>query len=404
MSAVYIRLRRLDEALASALEALRLNPQLLEAQFNLATVYLEQGRLEDAAAIGRQALELKPDYVDMQNVLGMAALKENRLDDALTAFNIILAAKPNEALVHFNRAVTWLLQGNYEQGWPEYEWRWRWRDYVVQPFPKPLWNGTSLTGKTILLTAEQGLGDTLQFIRYAPLVQQRGGRVIVACQRKLRELLSRCAGIDELVAQEDFTGQTDELAPLMSLPAIFQTTLATIPAAIPYLFADPARMEFWRADFAALPGFKIGIAWQGNPQHADDSFRSIPLSEFAPLGRIPGIHWFSLQNGLGSEQLASAPFPVVDLDSRHDGFADTAAALMNLDLFITSDSASAHLAGGLGVPTWLALQYSPDCRWLLARGQPLVPQYAPFPAKSARGVAGRLRNNGGRINQTSGLP
>jgi tetratricopeptide (TPR) repeat protein len=370
-SAVCIRLNRVEDALASSRQALQLNPRLPEAHLNQATAYLKLGQFDEVARICREVLRIKPDYIDVEYVLGMVALKENRLEDALGSFGRLLDKKPEDAQVHFNRAVTWLIQGNYEQGWAEYEWRWRWRDFVVKPFTQPVWDGSPLDGKTILLHAEQGLGDTLQFIRYAPLVKKRGGTVIAACPQVLHDLLSRCAGIDQLVSQETFTGTAAEHAPLLSLPRILNTTLATIPAAVPYVFADPALVEQWRWELAALPGFKVGIAWQGSLKHQDDRFRSMPLECFAALARVQGIQLVSLQIGDGEADLGGVSFPIVDFGNRLDkvggAFVDTAAVMMSLDLVITADTATAHLAGALGVPVWVALRFAPDFRWLLER-------------------------------------
>ena len=239
LAAVFIRRHQWDDALASCREALRLDPRLPEAHYNLATIYMETGRFEEAKVVCEEFLRSRPDYVDMETVLGTIALKQNRVDDALQHYDKLLFSKPAEALVHFNRAVAWLLLGNFDEGWAEYEWRWRWQDFVIKPFATPPWDGSPLAGKTILLHAEQGLGDTIQFIRYAPLVQARGGKVVAACQGSLLRLLSHCRGIDELVAQETYAGKTDEHVPLLSLPHLFKTKLATIPASIPYVFADP---------------------------------------------------------------------------------------------------------------------------------------------------------------------
>ena len=382
-SSVYLRQNKVDEALASCRQALQLNPQLPEAFFHQATAYLKKGQLDEAIAVCREVQLLRPDpsdsnHTDMEYILGMVALKENRLEEALGSFTGLLRYKPEDAQIHFNRSLTWLLQGNYEEGWREYEWRWRWKDFVVRPFTQPMWDGSPLDGKTIVLHAEQGLGDTLQFIRYAPLVKQRVSlpesetTVIFACPPALLKVLSRCAGIDQLVAQETFTEKVDEHASIMILPNILKTTVATIPASdVPYVFPDPALVENWRGEIRAAPGFKIGIAWQGSPQHPDDRHRSVPLVEFAPLRRVPGIRWFSLQKGPGQDQAATAPFDLVDLSPRLDeatgAFMDTAAVMMSLDLVISSDTAIAHLAGALGVPVWVALQAAPDFRWFLDR-------------------------------------
>jgi hypothetical protein len=224
-----------------------------------------------------------------------------------------------------------------------------------------------------VLHTEQGLGDSLQFIRYAPLVKQRGGTVVVECLRPLARLLARCPGIDRLVVKGSDLPAFDVHASLMSLPALLGTTLATVPADVPYLFADPELVERWRRELAPLPGFKVGIAWQGDPTHPKAGARAIPLRHFEPLARRPGVRLFSLQKGPGTEQLrdVAGHFDVTDFGNRLDEasgpFMDTAAVMKNLDLVITSDTAIAHLAGGLGVPVWVAVPAVPEWRWLLGR-------------------------------------
>lgn len=368
LAAIYIRRREYDAALASCQEALRRNPLLNEAHYNLATIYMETGRLDQARAAAEDFLRVRPNYIYMHTVLGTIALRENRLDDALAHYSTVLGLRPDEALVHFNRAVVWLLQGNFADGWPEYEWRWRWKDFVTRPFPKPIWDGGPLAGKTILLHAEQGLGDTIQFIRYAPLVKERGGTVIVACQEPLLGLLSRCPGVDQLVAQETYAPAVGEHAPLLSLPHLFKTTPATIPVTVPYVFADPKLVKTWQSTLEEYPGLKVGVAWQGSKQHPEDTGRSIALAQFEPLARASGVHLISLQKGDGQEQIAGAPFRVIEPCCDHaDAFMDIAAVIMNLDLVITCDTAIAHLAGALGAPVWVALKFNPDFRWLLER-------------------------------------
>jgi hypothetical protein len=228
-----------------------------------------------------------------------------------------------------------------------------------------------LENRTILLHAEQGLGDTIQFVRYAPLVKARGGRVLVECRRPLLGLLKTCPGIDRLVVAGDPLPAFDVHAPLLSLPGILGTVLEAIPCSIPYLTADPALVAQWRDKLAALDGVRVGIAWQGNPQYLMDRQRSIPLAQFAPLADLPGVRLISLQKGPGAEQIGQLQgrFPVVDwtadLDERSGPFMDTAAILANLDLVILSDSVLAHLAGALGVTVWMAVPKLPDWRWLL---------------------------------------
>jgi hypothetical protein len=241
----------------------------------------------------------------------------------------------------------------------------------MPPSQAPLWDGSPLEGRTILVRVEQGLGDTLQFIRYLPLVQRRGGRVILVCQPALVGLLtgSRGLGIERLLAQGDPLPEYDLHVSLLSLPGLLGTTLENVPADVPYLEAEPQPVEAWRQRLGSYRGFKIGIVWQGNPDHRMDRFRSTRLAQFAPLARVPGVHLFSLQKGPGAEQLAALTdrFPVTDLGSGLDDFRDTAAVLKNLDLVVSVDTSVAHLAGALGIPVWVALHFPAEWRWLTGR-------------------------------------
>ena len=217
--------------------------------------------------------------------------------------------------------------------------------------------------------AEQGLGDTIQFVRYLPMVKDRGGTVVFECQPALASLCARMRGIDQVIARGAPLPAFDAQVPLLSLPGIFGTTLATIPAAVPYLHADPHLVADWRRELEASEGFKVGIAWQGNPKNKGDRYRSIPLSLFESLASVAGARILSLQVGPGTEQLAAAPFPIIDVGSRFDpsSLEDLAAVMTNLDLVVTIESAVAHLAGALALPVWVALPIASDWRWLLER-------------------------------------
>jgi len=259
----------------------------------------------------------------------------------------------------------------FARGWPEYEWRWHRRQAVQRNFYATRWDGSPLAGRTILLHAEQGLGDTLQFVRYASLVKRRGGTIIVECQPPLVKLLTGCPGIDQVVAYGDALPPFEFHAPLMSLPAIFGTTVETIPQEVPYLLADPELRQKWRGELEGMREFKVGIVWQGRPEPPWVGNRSIPLRKYAPLAQVPGVKLFSLQKGPGVEQLVASSVEVTDFGPRLDEatgpFLDTAALMRNLDLVITSDTATAHLAGALGVPVWVAIPVAPDWRWMLNR-------------------------------------
>jgi FkbM family methyltransferase len=359
----------LDEAVACCRQALRLKPDYAEAYNNLGNALQCRGELDEAVACYQQALRLKPDYAEAYNNLGRALRDRGELDEAVACYQQALRLQPNLAEAHLNRALAWLRSGDFEGGWPEYEWRWGCKEFLPPSYPQPPWDGSPLAGRTILLYTEQGLGDTIQFIRYAPLVQQRGGRVIVACQKPLARLLARCPGIDQLVTKGEALPPFEVHAPLLSLPRLFGTTLASIPAEVPYLRADEALVAQWCRELAPIRAFKVGIAWQGSLKHRGDRHRSFRLAQLAPLARLAGVRLFSLQKGPGTEQLREVAdrFDVTDLGSRLDDFLDTAAVMRNLDLVITADSAPAHLAGALGVPVWVALPYASDWRWLLGR-------------------------------------
>ena len=365
---------QLDRALASYDQALRLRPEYGKAHINRGIALVARGEIEKALDSLERGVILMPEMADAHSSLGAALCCQLRFDEALACYERALVLNPEFAEAAWNRALIWLLLGDYERGWPAYEWRWRCkRTTVLPPFNRPRWDGTPLEGRTILLHAEQGLGDTIQFIRYAPLVKARGGRVIVQCQNFLIQLLSRTAGIDGLVGWGAVPPPFDVWAPLMSLPALFHTTRETVPVQAPYVFPDPDLVAHWRRQFAPVRGFRIGIVWQGSPRHPWDRHRSIPLEQFEPLARIPGVRLISLQKGAGSEQLRAlgGRFPVLSLGELFNEdsgpFLDSAAVLANLDLLITIDSAPAHLAGAMGVPAWVALPYAPDWRWLLGR-------------------------------------
>jgi tetratricopeptide (TPR) repeat protein len=362
-----------DAAMASWRQAIRIRPDYVEAHFNLGSALYNLGRLDEAAASLEQALLRRPRYAEAHNNLGNVLRDQGRVSQAVAHYRQAVDSEPDFADAHNNLALAWLLSGNWELGWPEHEWRWKTEGFSPPHFHQPPWDGTSLGGRTILLHAEQGFGDTLQFVRFAQMTKQRGGTVLLNCQPALVPLLTSCPGIDRLIAQGDPLPDFDVHAPLMSLPGILATPMAAVSFRIPYLFADPGLIDRWQPEFQQPNTVKIGIAWQGNPDYRRDRQRSIPLAQFAPLARVAGTRLFSLQRGLGAEQLSAlaehVPVTVVsgNLDEASGAFMDTAAIMRNLDLIVTSDSAIAHLAGGLGIPVWLALPFAPDWRWLLQR-------------------------------------
>ncbi len=359
----------LDEAVASCRHAVRLRPDYAAAHNNLGNIFQERGDLDEAVASHRRALELDPGCAEAHNNLGSALLKQGRLEEAMASYRHARDLRPEYAEAHMNLGMALLLAGDFEGGWAGYEWRLRTKDYARDPSRQPRWDGSPLRGRTILVHAEQGLGDTIQFVRYAPMVRERGGVVVLECQPPLMRLLADAPGIDRLLAQGGPPPEFAVQSPLLSLPGILGTTLDTIPAPVPYLRADAARMRLWRRELGDSPESRVGIVWRGNPGHRSDRRRSIPLSCLAPLAGLPGVRLVSLQKGPGAEQLDAQGWgrSVLDLGGRLEDFVDTAAVLMNLDLLIACDTAVAHLAGALGVPAWVALPSDPDWRWLLGR-------------------------------------
>ena len=359
----------LESAADSLRRAIELKPQYSDAHYNLANALVQLRRLEEAEGEFRRAIELAPGDNSAYNNLGSLLQLTGRFSEAMSCFDTAIRLQPQSAEAHRNRALLSLLLGDFAPAWPEYEWRWRMPGTHRPPFTQPLWQGQPLDGRTLLLWGEQGLGDVIQMIRYAPLVKRLGATVLVECRGVLHGLLSTAPGIDRFVDTTAGDVTFDYYIPLMSLPAAFTTTLETIPTDVPYLFATADGVAHWRRKLAGYEGFKVGIAWQGSPGFTGDYHRSIPLAAYAPLAECPGVTLFSLQKGYGREQLAQAPFgdSITDLGAQQHDLRDAAAIVSNLDLVITSDSAPAHLAGALGVPVWVALQLAPNWRWLLER-------------------------------------
>jgi len=396
---------KLDEAESCFREATRIKPGYAEALMNLGVALADRGEYSGAISCYEQSLQVNPSSAPAYMNLGNARRDRGEFDQADASYRNALRIQPDYAEAHYNRALGQLLRGDYEAGWQGYEWRFRCRSFPHRPFEQPTWDGSALDGRSILLHTEQGLGDVLQFIRYAPLVKERGGIVVVECPRSLTGLLEDSPGIDRLVAGGDPLPWFDVQTPLMSLPRLLKTTLATIPAADPYIIPNPARVARWRDELADVTGFKIGVCWQGNPKYPADRQRSFPLEALAPLARVPGVRLFSLQKGNGTEQLAALAdrFTVIDLGPRLDestgAFLDTAAVLKSFDLVVVPNTAIAHLAGAVGVPTWVALPAGLEWRWLVDRDDsPWYPTLRLFRRGPADGwndvferMAGELR-------------
>ena len=357
-----------DVALQHYHQALQLRPDYAKAHSNLGALLHAQGRLTEAVEHLQHALRLQPDFIEAYSNLGLVLQAQGHIEAAIATFEHALQYKPDCVQAHWNRAIAWLLSGNFQQGWQEYEWRWRRPDSPPPAFPQPCWDGTPFPHQTLLVYSEQGLGDTLQFVRYLPQVAARGQHIVLACQPALVRLLRTCPGVQTLVVKDrpEMASQPFDLyIPLLSLPGIFGTTSTTIPADIPYITADPALVQQWHTRLGAEHAFRVGLVWAGNPSHKNDRNRSCTLATLAPLAPLPRLALFSLQTGPAAGQIDQPPAGMVlhDVGRTLSDFADTAAVITHLDLVITVDTAVAHLAGAMGKPVWTLLPFAPDWRW-----------------------------------------
>jgi len=361
-------LTRYGEALASYDRALALRPDWPGAHCNRGLALAAQGQQGPAEAAYRAALALDPAHAEAQNNLGLAVQLQGRLEEARAYFDRAVELAPEFASPHANRAQLALLHGDFQRGWPEYEWRWRLPGVFLPRVEVPVWDGSPLAGRTILLRAEQGFGDTIQFVRFAAPLERAGATPILECQPALASLLANARGVRAVVPRGSKLPRCDFQIPLASLPgALGIRGLAGIPAEGPYLAADQARRDGWRATLARYEGGKVGIAWRGNPKHPQDCHRSIPQERFAALGAVRGVTLVSLQAGERARGVPGIVEPAPDPERSPLPFEDWAALIAALDLVVTCDSVMAHLAGALGVPVWIALPLVPDWRWLLGR-------------------------------------
>jgi tetratricopeptide (TPR) repeat protein len=364
----------LEQARSMAELGVRYLPSVAEAKICLADILHDSSDYAAAVALYRQALDITPDHPGALSNLGNALNALGCLSDALVLHERAVAAVPDEAEFHFSLAAALLAAGDYARGWGEYEWRWRRSQAEPRGFGET-WRGDELAGRTILLHAEQGLGDTLQFVRYVPLVAARGGRVVLEVQAPLVRLMQNMPGSAKVIARGDVLPDFDTHCPLLSLPRIFGTRLDTIPASFPYLCADPTTAATWRRKLAADDGgLRVGLVWAGSTHsddpgaHLIDQRRSLTATDFAPLFDLPSVHFVSLQmrESLGqASKLTDGR--VLDPMSAVTDFADTAAIVANLDLVISVDTSVAHLAGALGRHVWLLSRFDGCWRWLKDR-------------------------------------
>ena len=363
-------LKRYDEALAAYDRTLALQPGHAGAHYNRGTTLHEIRRYEEALTSYDRALALQPDFPQALSNRGATLYELRRHGEALASYDRAIALQPDFPEAHWNAASLRLLTGDFARGWVEYEWRWKYEAMALakRNFTQPLWRGEALNGQTILLHAEQGLGDAIQFSRYAPLVAARGGRVILEVHRQLHDLMTSVSGVTQVMSRDDALPNFDWHCPLLSLPLAFGTQLETIPSSTPYLSAPPQKA----ADLGIRLGVKnrcrVGIIWSGNPAHKRDQNRSVPLSAFLPILDTDAT-FISLQKDVRPADAAvlGQRSDIVQFSDNLVDFSATAALMAQLDLIISVDTSTAHLAGALGHPVWILLPYLPDWRWLLDR-------------------------------------
>jgi tetratricopeptide (TPR) repeat protein len=366
-------LMRFDGALASYDRAISIKPDFADAHSNRGNVLQVLKRFDEALISHNQAIRIQPDYAETHLNLGNALQGLLLRDQALASYDRAISIKPDFAEAHWNLSLCKLLTGNFTDGWQEYEWRWKAegisKNWGFRAFPQPLWLGSqSLQDKTILLHAEQGYGDTMQFCRYASLVAKLGAKVILEVQRPLLGLLKNLDGVSQVIARGDALPEFDYQCPLLSLPLAFKTQLHNIPSSLRYLASDSEKMSAWQAKLSEKTKPRIGLVWSGNLEHKNDRNRSLTLSQILPY--LPsGYQYICLQKELRSADRAIlAQHPQIQFfgDALED-FTDTAALCDLRDLVISVDTSVAHLSASLGKPTWVLLPFCPDWRWLLDR-------------------------------------
>jgi Flp pilus assembly protein TadD len=362
-----------DEAVVHYQEALRLDPSHAMASVNLGSIFQQKGNFDDAILFYRKAVESSPELVSAHNNLGLALQEKGRFEEAMTCHRRALQIDPDHATVHFNLGVLLLMHGELRQGWAEYEWRKKFSNYQARNFARPSWDGGDISGKTIFIHSEkgfEGFGDTLQFVRYVPLIAERGAKVIVECQKELKSLIVNVEGADRVISCGETIPAFDVHSPFLSLPYVFDTTLEDIPSKTPYLAADRRLVLKWKDKVRNnRSGLNVGLVWSGDLKHPRSQYRSCSLDIFAPLARLDKITIYSLQKGEASRQAKNPPagMNIIDHTDDFSDFSDTAALMENLDLIISVDTGAAHLAGGLGIPVWTLLPFIPEWRWLLNR-------------------------------------
>lgn len=371
LAQLYKKTHQYERALESLSRAIKLEPTEAQWYIDLGNLLYEQNLIDEAIACYKSALFYRPQSCEAHNNLAIAYKDNHDLSLAFEHFSKALSLCPDSPEIHFNYSLALLLEGNYLEGFKEYEWRWLKKDNApyAKDFGVPLWDG-SFSSSTLLVTVEQGIGDTIFFFRYLPLVKERGLKVILQCHRELVTLLSDNYGVDKVLSLDQKPEGFDLYCPLLSLPYVMKTELSNIPKKVPYIIANCRHQEEVLSLIGQSSDLKVGLVWAGSPEHSNDKNRSMRLSEMAPLFRLKGARFYSLQKGQPAEE-AKRHRELIELSGYIKDFSDTAAIVANLDLVITVDTAVAHLAAAMAKEVWILLPYSPDWRWMLHRSDSL---------------------------------
>jgi tetratricopeptide (TPR) repeat protein len=366
-------LKRFDDALLSYDKALVIKPDDAETLYNRGLALCDLNRSGEALASYDRALAVKPLFIEALGNRGIPLQQLKRFEEAIASFDHAIVVDPGDAKNYWNKGLCKLLMGHFGEGWRLYELRKKLQQGEGHCYTQPLWSGEEdISGKVLHIYAEQGLGDTIQFCRYAVLAQARGAKVVLSVRKEIRRLIETVGLPIEILASEAVPFEFDYHIPLLSMPLAFKTDQSNVPANVPYLHAEPERTKAW-GDKIGSDGLKIGISWQGKKHVKADIGRSFPLRTFENISKIRNVRLISLQKNAGVEQLQNLPQGMKvetlgdQFDDGPDAFIDTAAVMKHLDLIITPDTSIAHLAGALGRPTWVVLKYVPDWRWLLDR-------------------------------------
>lgn len=369
-------LDKMEEAIPYYKKALSIESDNIITLLELANTLNMLDQTDEALTYYVKALEINPIFPAALHNFAFTLKKKGHVHEAIEVFEKLLKRYPNYSLGRFNLSTAYLSIGDFERGWDLYESRWEAYNESPKRFESPLWDGIAdLNKKTIIVYAEQGYGDTFQFIRYLPLLKEKGARIIFETQAALYDILKLCPYIDQLITSKSPKVTADYHIPLMTLPLLFKTRVDTVPATIPYLYAQPQLVQYWKNRLAHDQNIKVGICWHGNGQYPTQSLRkaveakSIPLRMFAQIAEIPGVSLYSLQKVDGTSEIVNAGFTIHDFgdefDTKNGRFMDTAAIMKHLDLVLTIDTSIVHLAGGLGVKTILLLPNPADWRWIV---------------------------------------